>query len=821
MALFDTIRAGSSTATDFEIERSLRFNESDTYLSRTPSSDGNRRTWTISIWFKNGSEGLQGQRFWSTSTAPTEGNYSSFAYENDGFIAELNNHLDLRTSTRYRDSNAWSHVVLAVDTTQSTASDRAKLYFNGVQVTAFDTESYPSQDHEGGWNSTNEHNIGRELYNTRRYFAGYMAEFTNIDGLQLTPSSFAKTDPVTGQYVPIDTSGLTFGTNGFRLKFDDNSNTTATTLGKDSSGNGNNFTPYNFVTGDAVKDTPTNNFPTVNDLYPDSSKGGTVNTGNLRVENANHNLQRINFHFGIRGIATGKYYWEVRNQNGSFAQYVGLTENLREDNGEIMNQTDKNFIGSHTSKVFSAGSGTGRTNQGSNKTMQFLLDVDNQELIAKYDGTTIFTDTGIPSPTSGQYVPYVASTNDGTGGSLWADVIFNFGQDSTFGGVLSAGGNTDENGIGDFHYSVPSGYLALCSKNMPDPTVFDGRKYFGTLLYSAGTSNGTFNFTDSTAVNFTPDWQWIKCRDAGERHRVIDVIRGNQDVTDKFLLPDGEDNETSSGVDGTTVSTIQNGIKIVETSIGSGEIFFTNRNYVVWNWNAGDSTVTNTDGNISAQVRASQTAGFSIVSYTGTGNDNDSVGHGLGVTPDMVVIKTRNAVDSWVVETPHTSNGRGMYWDFDNGSDTAGTDTTSRNSSTVTFVNSGDSNRHVNFSGENYIMYVFASVKGYSSISSYIANGNSDGRFIHTGFNPQFLITKRTSSSGSWEIHDNKRPAYNPHSNRLLIDTTNSEATSNHVDFVSNGFKIRNTFSGMNGSSGDHYLYMAFGEFPFKYGRGR
>ena len=810
MALFDTIRAGSSGATDFEIERSLRFNESDTYLSRTPSSNGNRRTWTISIWFKNGSENLQSQRFWSVSNSLTDGAYSSFAYENDGFIAELRSHLDLRTSTRYRDSNAWSHVVLALDTTQSTSSDRAKLYFNGVQVTAFDTESYPSQNHEGGWNSTNEHNIGRELYNTRRYFAGYMAEFTNIDGLQLTPSSFAKTDPVTGQWVPKDTSGLTFGTNGFRLKFDDNSNTTATTLGKDSSGNGNNFTPYNFVTGDAVKDTPTNNFPTVNDLIPASGKAGTVNTGMLKVENGNHNLQRCSFYFGKAGIGTGKWYWEVRNQNGSYAQYVGITENFSEDGGEIANQTDKNFIGSHTSKTFSAGSGTGRTNQGSNKTMQFLLDVDNQELIAKYDGTTIFTDTSIPSGTTGQYVPYVFSTNDGGSGSLWADVIFNFGQDSTFGGIISAGGNADENGIGDFQYSVPSGYLAVCSKNMPDPTINEGKKYFETLTYTGtGTTAQTI-----TGLEFQPDWVWIKSRDFSNNHHLFDAVRG----VNKILRSSTEDSEDE--ITGVMSAFTSNGFTVQEAG-GNNATNDNGSTFVAWNWFAGNSTVTNNDGNISAQQRVSATAGFSITTYTGTGNNNDTVGHGLGVTPDMVVIKTRNAVDSWVVESPHTSNARGMYWDMDNGSNTAGTDTTSRGTSTVQFVDSGDSNRHVNFSGENYVMYCFASVKGYSRINSYIANGNSDGRFIDTGFNPAFLITKRTNNNGSWEIHDNKRPPYNPHSNRLLIDSSTTEATTNHVDFVSNGFKIRNTFSGMNESSGDHYLYMAFGESPFKYARGK
>ena len=814
MALFDEIRMGAAGAGgDYEVERSLRFNSGDSpELTRTPSGAGSRTTWTLSFWAKIAGDDLSPHGF-LFSTGANSSNKVQINLESSNrltFEAKSGGSTQayIRPSINLRDISAWYHFVIRVDTTDSTSTNRIKIYINGTQQTDLASNTPPSQNTEFEWNKAQEHNIGKRTY-SNNYFNGYLAEINFIDGTALTPSSFAKTNATTGQWIPKKYGG-SYGTNGFYLNFSDNSGTTATTLGKDSSGNGNNYTPNNFGTGDAVKDSPTNNFPTVNVLKPASAKAGTVNTGNLKVENGNHNLQRVNFYFGKAGIGTGKWYWEVRNQNGSYAQYVGITENFSEDGGEIANQTDKNFIGSHTSKTFSAGSGTGRTNQGSNKTMQFLLDVDNQELIAKYDGTTIFTDTSIPSGTTGQYVPYVFSTNDGGSGSLWADVIFNFGQDSTFGGIISAGGNADENGIGDFQYSVPSGYLAVCSKNMPDPTINEGKKYFETLTYTGtGTTAQTI-----TGLEFQPDWVWIKSRDFSNNHHLFDAVRG----VNKILRSSTEDSEDE--ITGVMSAFTSNGFTVQEAG-GNNATNDNGSTFVAWNWFAGNSTVTNNDGNISAQQRVSATAGFSITTYTGTGNNNDTVGHGLGVTPDMVVIKTRNAVDSWVVESPHTSNARGMYWDMDNGSNTAGTDTTSRGTSTVQFVDSGDSNRHVNFSGENYVMYCFASVKGYSRINSYIANGNSDGRFIDTGFNPAFLITKRTNNNGSWEIHDNKRPPYNPHSNRLLIDSSTTEATTNHVDFVSNGFKIRNTFSGMNESSGDHYLYMAFGESPFKYARGK
>ena len=198
----------------------------------------------------------------------------------------------------FRDPSAWYHIVAAVDTTQSTASDRVKIYVNGVQETSFGTEIYFDQNHDTYFNSTSPYPIMRIGLNGWGYGGAncYLAEFNAIDGLQLTPSSFAETNAITGQWVPIDTSGLTFGTNGFRLKFDDNSGTTATTLGKDSSGNGNNFTPNNFSVSagagnDSVPDTPTNNFCTFNPLKVNASNPIVFTEGNLQhngVSGDNH-----------------------------------------------------------------------------------------------------------------------------------------------------------------------------------------------------------------------------------------------------------------------------------------------------------------------------------------------------------------------------------------------------------------------------------------------------------------------------------------------------------------------------------------------------
>nr|ADI17087.1 hypothetical protein [uncultured gamma proteobacterium HF0070_03O15] len=454
----------------YQVERSLRFNVGDnTYLSRTPSSAGNRRTWTISFWFKTeGGGSLQGQRFWSVHNDTVDGLYASFAYENDGFIAELRSHLDLRTTAVFRDPTAWYHVVLAVDTTQSTSSDRAKLYVNNTQITDFNTASYPSQNHEGGWNSTAEHNIGRELNQTRRYFGGYMTEFINIDGQQLTPSYFGETDAITGQWNPKKYVG-SYGTNGFYLNFSDNSGTTATTLGKDSSGNGNNWTPSNLSVYDSMPDTPTNNFAVMNPLTNYSG----LSQGNLRFNNYNDSGGNRSTQATFALPKSGKWYLEARYQEDYIHSiYMGLSQ-IQMNTGYVTTPTVyyNSLYGTIEATGESAVQGGTWYNIGSGNSviLSMAIDVDNNSVKFYKDNSLQGTIT-LPTITSLQeYFFTWANSSGGSSGSL--NNTFNFGADSTFQGQETSGGNADANGIGDFQYAPASGPLALCSANLPEPTI--------------------------------------------------------------------------------------------------------------------------------------------------------------------------------------------------------------------------------------------------------------------------------------------------------------------------------------------------------------
>ena len=227
----------------------------------------------------------------------------------------------------------------------------------------------------------------------------------------------------------------------------------------------------------------------------------------------------------------------------------------------------------------------------------------------------------------------------------------------------------------------------------------------------------------------------------------------------------------------------------------------------------------NFDGSIQATVKANSTAGFSIITYTGNGSNGSSVGHGLGVTPDAVIIKRRDSTGNWIFESPHTYNGRGMYLNFNNGSDSAGTDTTSRSSTLVTFDNSSDSNRRVNHSGDTYVMYCFSNVASYSKIGKYSGNGSTDGAFEYTGFRPAWMLIKRTDSNGNWFILDNKRDTFNEVTKDLYPNTNGSETDNpNFLDFLSNGFKLRTVGTSVNAGT---MIYIAFAESPLKNSRAR
>ena len=300
MSFYDAIRVGASgAAADYEVERSLRFHDGDsTYLNRPPSGTGNRSTFTFSCWFKRSdftsghlfqqrADSNDSRQFGVQIRSPGNNDILRVIAQESGSTVML-----LDTNQRLRDPSAWYHVVVAIDSTQATQSNRQKVYLNGEQITSFSTETQTSQNREFSVNQASKRIlIGNQRPNSsstlNNYWDGYIAEYYLIDGQQLTPSSFAETDSTTGEYKPIKYTG-SFGTNGFYLNFSDNSGTTATTLGKDSSGNGHNFTPNNFSVSsgagnDSLEDTPTNNFCTLSSLLTDTRSDANFSNGNLTV----------------------------------------------------------------------------------------------------------------------------------------------------------------------------------------------------------------------------------------------------------------------------------------------------------------------------------------------------------------------------------------------------------------------------------------------------------------------------------------------------------------------------------------------------------
>jgi hypothetical protein len=338
--------AHTSAGGGYQIERSLRFNSADTaYLNRTPGSAGNRKTWTWSGWIKrSGLAAFQGL-FGAGTTSPA---YDSLRFTDTDTLQFFTGGavtVTLATSAVFRDPSAWYHVVLALDTTQATNTNRVKLYVNNIQQTL--TGTYPNQNTDWNINNTITHSIGA-MYVTSPslYFNGYMTEVNFIDGQALTPSSFGETDTNTGVWKPKAYSG-TYGTNGFELNFSDNSNTTAATLGKDSSGNGNNWTPNNFsVTAgagnDSLVDSPTSygtdagvggevrgNYCTVNPL--DKLSTVTLTNGNLDIATGSGNG-------GARGtiaVTSGKWYWEVTPTDVTGGAAIGIWDTSEALSGNV------------------------------------------------------------------------------------------------------------------------------------------------------------------------------------------------------------------------------------------------------------------------------------------------------------------------------------------------------------------------------------------------------------------------------------------------------------------------------------------------------
>jgi hypothetical protein len=332
-------------------------------------------------------------------------------------------------------------------------------------------------------------------------------------------------------------------------------------------------------------------------------------------------------------------------------------------------------------------------------------------------------------------------------------------------------------------------------------TIDKPTDYFETKLYTGNASTNNI-----TGLNFQPDWVWLKSRSFAQNHENYDSVRG---ATKRLYnnLSNAEDTNstglTSFNSDGFTLGSSNSVNK-------SGDTF------VSWNWLAGGTASSNTDGSITSTVSANTTAGFSIVSYTGNGTLGATVGHGLGSAPSMVLVKRRNTTGNWWMY--HDGLGGADKYIVLNSTSAIGTSTNIWNNTepTSNVFSLGDNANYpqVNGTSDTFIAYCFAEKKGYSKFSSFVGNGSSSGTFIYTGFRPAFVICKRTDSADNWMMVDNKRGSINLIDEVIFSDLSQAEVSTNACDFLSNGFKARTTSTWINASGGT-YIYMAFAENPF------
>ena len=331
-------------------------------------------------------------------------------------------------------------------------------------------------------------------------------------------------------------------------------------------------------------------------------------------------------------------------------------------------------------------------------------------------------------------------------------------------------------------------------------TIDKPTDYFNTVLW---TGDGTSS-RDITGVGFQPDFTWIKQRSDVFSHVLSNSVTGDN----KFLSSNG------NGAEGTDSSKFRTFVSDGFQVGSHASVNRTSDTYVGWSWLGGGSASSNTDGDITSSVSANTTAGFSIVSYTGNGSAGQTVGHGLGSKPKVIIVKIRSTTDHWIFYHEDTGATKNLRLNTTDALITAGGpfNNTEPTSSLFT-LGSGSA---TNTNSATFIAYCFAEKKGYSKFGSYTGNGSTNGTFVYTGFKPAWVISKRTNSSGnSWRIFDTKRPGFNTSSmNFVHANLSNAEDTGDVMDLNSNGFKIRTNSTDQN-TSGSLYVYMAFAEAPF------
>ena len=766
---------GGGNSIGYQLQRSLRLRASaSAYLSRTFGTPTVLGVGTFSCWHKRGILGATQVVFGAGGGTASEFGFNT----SNQFYIQHNGAVQATSTAVFRDPSAHYHIHITFN-----GSTLTEVKINNVTVVTWNNS--PNFLNTSG----QVHSIGARATPTN-YSDGLFSDVHFIDGQALTPSSFGQFDS-NGMWQAKPYAG-TYGTNGFRLDFSDPTSTT--TLMLDRSGNGNNWTANNIsltagATYDSMLDVPLGggggergNYATWNPLNNNSNVSvptdgnlkGFVETGAAFVR-GNLSTQTVD--------ASGNWWAEFTLGSLVSAAWLGIAPSalsIANVGLDIQAQTGALSYRDSGQKVNAGAQSAYGTSYTSNDVLGIHLNAGVLTFYKQTAGAGAFVSQGSAyTGLSGQY--YFFGAGYGSPSTFWTA---NFGQRPF--------NNT----------SLPTGAKAIHTGNLPAPAIANPKLHFDAALYLGNGGTRTV-----TGLAFQPEFSWLKHRSLGARnHLLFDLIRG---VT-KYLSSSQTIAEQTNP--GTLTAFTSDGF-----TVGSdAEANENGQNFVSWNWKAGGAPVTNNAGSISAQVSANPSAGFSIVTYTGTGA-NATVGHGLGVAPKMVITKVRgNAGYSWTVG--HASSGWTNYLYLNTTAASAAAADRWQNTAPTSSVFSVGVDGAVNGSTQTLVAYCFAEIPGFSKIGSYTGNGSADGPFVHCGFRPRYVMVKRTDSAtgGDWYIKDTARSVHNVMTEKVLANSSQAEDTGAvDIDITSNGFKVRSNTPNSNANGGT-YIFIAFAEAPFQ-----
>jgi|GEM_PF-559780 len=761
----------------YEVSSAALLDGASDYLSWVPGgAPTSRKTWTFSIWLKRW---RSGDNWNDVLHALQDGsNFSgiyftgaSVGHDRFHFSGQIANSYQVYSDTRalFRDTTAWTHYVVSIDTTQPTREAAIRYFVNGEQITDVDWHGYTyvqNADYQINAAGVTQ-NLFRDVGGTS-HLPAYVAEAAMVDGAALDPDSFGQRDAF-GNWRPVDLTGLAWGSNGYWLDFAD-----ALDLGADVSGNDNHWT----VNGSPVPvaDSPTANYATLNAAA--KSTLISLSEGNLTTNSANG--------AGIaatHGFSSGRYYWEATPRqaggaNAVFAPGVSDTPLSLSDGAPSprMWRYD-NYNGrfqDHDSDVV-----TGLPTTTFDETVGVAVDMDAG--LIWFRTAAGWLAGGDPAAGTNPALSGLTGEVYPAWTSEWSrPVEVNFGQTA-------------------YVYTPPAGFADLTAAGLEAVDVPEPAAYFDVVTFDGdGGANQTISWA-SAAMD--ADFLWFKVIDIVGEHHLHDVVRG---------LPERVHSNTSGAADSDPLSFLSSD----PGSFTVGIDYNTNgRRYHVFGWRAGGDAVANGDGAVASMVTASDVAGFSVVTYTGT-NTVTSVGHGLGAAPAFVVIKNRTTATDWVVY--HENLNASFFLALNQSSGLyVNSNTFDATAPDASVIHLGPT-QGANGSGDAMVAYAWREVPGFSRFGRFDGNGSTDGHFIELGFRPAFFMAKRTDGTSNWIILDDDLDPYNPVIGGLWADLDNgdSDTATVRADFLANGVKIRAGGNQPN-ASGSAWVYAAFAARPF------